>query len=352
MASNAGGSGTPWAKKPGAAERAAMKPDALPHDTQRLRLRRLHEADLPHFQAYRHDAELGRYQGWLPMDDNAAQAFLQEMAGSPFCPPGAWCQLGIANRGSDRLIGDIGIHLQADRSAAEIGFTLARHAQGQGLALEAVGAAIDLVFAHTPAQRVLGITDARNGASVRLLERAGLRRFTTLDAVFCGEACVEHHHVRHRHALAVPLLRAATAQDADGVATVLIESRRRLMPFAPSAHTEDEVRAWVRQTLIPQGGVSVALVDQAVAGVLALSASPAVAWIDHLYVHPAQVARGIGRALLAHARATLPRPLQLWTFQANHHARAFYQRHGFVAITFTDGAGNEERRPDVLYRLA
>ena len=47
----------------------------------------------------------------------------------------------------------------------------------------------------------------------------------------------------------------------------------------------------------------------------------------------------------------LPRPLQLHTFQAKRHARAFYERQGFVAVAFSAGAANEERRPDVLYRL-
>ena len=328
-----------------------MRANALPHETPRLRLRCLREADLPSFQAYRNDAELGRYQCWLPMDDGAALAFLQEMAGSTFCPPGAWCQLGIAERGNDGLVGDIGIHLQADGSAAEIGFTLARHAQGRGLALEAVRAAIELVFAHTAAARVVGITDTRNSASVRLLERASMRRFTTLDALFRGQACVEHHHVRHRHPLAAPLLRAATIEDTEAVARVLIDSRRELMPYAPSAHPDDGVRQWVRETLIPAGGVTVALTRGAVAGVLALRHAKDAAWIDQLCVHPVHVARGIGRALLAHALATLPGPVRLWTFQANHHARTFYERRGFVAVRFTDGADNEERCPDVLYRL-
>ena len=332
-----------------------MTPDALPHDTPRLRLRRLAAQDLAPFQAYRSDAELGRYQSWLPLADSAALSFLQQMADSSFCPRGAWFQLGIAQRDRDRdtLIGDIGIHLQADASAAEIGFTLARSAQGCGLGLEAVAAAVELVFAHTPAARVMGITDARNNASVRLLERAGLRRFATLDAVFRGQACVEHHHVRHRHGLASATLRAATAADAAGVARVLIESRRQLMPFAPSAHTDDENRSWVRDTLVPSGTVTVAVVDGAVAGVLALSAQAGVCWIEQLSVDPTQVARGIGRQLLMHALTTLKRsvqPVQLYTFQANHHARAFYERHGFSAVAFSDGAGNEEHCPDVLYR--
>ena len=335
-----------------------MKLAVLPHETPRLRLRRLARADLAHFQAYRGDAELGRYQGWLPMDGGAADAFLREMAGSPFCPPGAWCQIGIAERGSDTLIGDIGIHLRADSAAAEIGFTLARASQRRGLAAEAVAAAIDLVFVHTAAMRVVGITDARNSASLRLLDRIGLRRFAILDAVFRGERCVEHHHVRHRHGRAAPVLRAATAADAEAVARVLIETRRELMPFAPSARADDDVQRWVLGTLVPSGAVTVALVggavDAAVAGVLALSARADALWIDQLSVHPTQVARGIGCLLLKHALAT-PRqpvqPVQLYTFQANHHARAFYERHGFQAVAFSDGADNEEQRPDVLYRL-
>ncbi|MDP9464580.1 MAG: GNAT family N-acetyltransferase, partial [Actinomycetota bacterium] len=44
-----------------------------------------------------------------------------------------------------------------------------------------------------------------------------------------------------------------------------------------------------------------------------------------------------------------PEGLQLWTFESNDRARRFYERHGFTAVEFTDGAGNEERWPDVRY---
>jgi hypothetical protein len=30
-------------------------------------------------------------------------------------------------------------------------------------------------------------------------------------------------------------------------------------------------------------------------------------------------------------------------------ARCFYERHGFTAVEMTDGAGNDERQPDVRY---
>jgi putative acetyltransferase len=42
-------------------------------------------------------------------------------------------------------------------------------------------------------------------------------------------------------------------------------------------------------------------------------------------------------------------PKDLWTFQRNKRARSFYENHGFVAISETDGSRNEEKEPDVMY---
>jgi hypothetical protein len=39
--------------------------------------------------------------------------------------------------------------------------------------------------------------------------------------------------------------------------------------------------------------------------------------------------------------------MRLWVFESNVPARRFYELHGFVAVERTDGAGNEERAPDV-----
>lgn len=39
--------------------------------------------------------------------------------------------------------------------------------------------------------RVVGITDARNAASVRVLERVGMSRVEAREVVFKGEPCVE-----------------------------------------------------------------------------------------------------------------------------------------------------------------
>ena len=43
-----------------------------------------------------------------------------------------------------------------------------------------------------------------------------------------------------------------------------------------------------------------------------------------------------------------PDGLDLWAFRSNTGARRFYERHGFVAVAFTEG-DNEEGEPDVRY---
>lgn len=145
-------------------------------------------------------------------------------------------------------------------------------------------------------------------------------------------------------------LRCATGADADAVATVLIASRRAFLPFAPSAHPDDDVRRWVCEQLIPNERVTVWAVADRVVAVLAISPPGTDTWIRQLFVLPGWTGQGIGQRMLAWAHAQLAPPVRLWTFQANIGARRFYERHGYRVETLTDGQDNEERCPDVLYR--
>jgi GNAT superfamily N-acetyltransferase len=71
--------------------------------------------------------------------------------------------------------------------------------------------------------------------------------------------------------------------------------------------------------------------------------------VSQLYLRPGHWRQGIGTELLGHAKALRPGGLRLWCFQVNARGRAFYERHGFRVDRMTDGAGNEEREPDILY---
>lgn len=125
------------------------------------------------------------------MADPDAQQFLAEMAESPLFQPGAWQQLAIADVDSDALLGDMGLHVAPDGSEAELGFTLSKAAQGKGIATSAAEAAINLLFERTAVGKIVGVTDARNEPSIRLLKRIGMREVASREAVFRGEPCVE-----------------------------------------------------------------------------------------------------------------------------------------------------------------
>ncbi len=167
--------------------------DPLPRTVERIVLRRLRPADLTDFQSYRTDLEVGRYQGWSPVPSSVARVFLTDMSVVKFTAVDVWFQLGIADRLTDRLIGDIGFSICGPgHQHAELGFTLARPAQGQGLATEAVRAMIDVLFEHTGIARVVSMVHTQNHACVRLLQRVGMTLVGTVDSVFRGEPCVEY----------------------------------------------------------------------------------------------------------------------------------------------------------------
>lgn len=133
------------------------------------------------------------------------------------------------------------------------------------------------------------------------------------------------------------------------VAEVYLRSRKELVACAPLAHSDESVRGWVRERLIPAGRTTVVVVDGVIAGFLSISSNADCGWIEQLYLHPAWIGRGLGTQMLERARAELTPPIRLYTFQCNQRARDFYERRGFRAVKFADGSGNEERCPDVLY---
>lgn len=147
----------------------------------------------------------------------------------------------------------------------------------------------------------------------------------------------------------IPDFRGATEADNDAVAEVYLRSRKELVACAPLVHSDDNVREWIREKLIPSGQLTVAVVGGVVVGFVAVSRSSECSWIDHLYVIPAYIRCGIGTALLDNIKQELPPPIRLYTFQGNEVAQRFYEHHGFKVIDYSDGTTNEEKCPDILY---
>lgn len=136
--------------------------------------------------------------------------------------------------------------------------------------------------------------------------------------------------------------RRAGLDDAADIARLFQAARRSAMPWLPVLHSAEEDVAFFADKVIANGQVTLCEVGEEIVAFMATRRG----WIDHLYVSPDHWRRGYGRRLVTFAQA-MQDQLQLWTFQGNTRARAFYAAHGFEEAELTDGADNEERMPDV-----
>jgi len=140
------------------------------------------------------------------------------------------------------------------------------------------------------------------------------------------------------------ILRLARLEDAAAIARVHRMAMRVSLSFLPELHTAEEDLWFMRNRLMTTNEVWVTELGGEVAGYIGFHAG----WIDHLYIAPDHQGDGLGARLLDKALED-GSERRLWTFQQNTRARAFYEKRGFQPETFTDGADNEEKTPDVLY---
>lgn len=138
-------------------------------------------------------------------------------------------------------------------------------------------------------------------------------------------------------------LRLADHTDIEQIASLFLRSRQQALPFLPILHTieEDQLHMF---DMLQRGRITLAEDENKLLGFMV----DLDGWIAHLYLDPDHRRQGIGQLLLDAAKQRHDR-LELWCFQKNWAARAFYEKNGFVAVKETNG-DNEERLPDRLYR--
>jgi putative acetyltransferase len=139
-------------------------------------------------------------------------------------------------------------------------------------------------------------------------------------------------------------IRELELHEMDAAAAVHRASLLHAVPFFAGLHTREEDRQYFRERVFPACEVWGAFDEQTLVGIIAFRRD----WIDQLYVLPSAQRRGTGTALLEIARNKYS-SLHAWTFQRNIVARSFYESRKFVRIKETDGLGNAEKEPDVLY---
>jgi len=141
-------------------------------------------------------------------------------------------------------------------------------------------------------------------------------------------------------------IRAYRSSDFDPVNDVWRRARLQALPDfqARKGYTAAEDREYFQRVVLVKDDLWVAEVDGRPVGFMAIAGD----FIDQLYVAPEHQRRGVGRALISHARRLSPSGLRLYTLQINVNARAFYEKDGFVAVKF-GVSPPPESEPDVEY---
>jgi len=155
-----------------------MPSPLYPLTTARLILRPYVTDDLVALHDMFGREDVCRYLRWEPMDLDAATTLLERrVKQTRFGTPGEGLLLAVEERDSGRMIGELMLQLTDEEShQGEIGWSFHPDAHGGGFATEGAQEMLRLGFEELGLHRIFAESDARNAASVRVMERLGMRR--------------------------------------------------------------------------------------------------------------------------------------------------------------------------------
>jgi RimJ/RimL family protein N-acetyltransferase len=144
--------------------------------TERLLLREFTENDWHAVLAYQSDPRFLRFAPWTHRLQEDVERLVQEFIGWQHEQPRCKFQLAIVLQTTHVLIGTCGIRMvTVHAQEAELGYELHPDSWGHGYATEAAWNMLAFGFHILPLQRVGAQCLAENTASVRVLERLGMR---------------------------------------------------------------------------------------------------------------------------------------------------------------------------------
>jgi GNAT superfamily N-acetyltransferase len=140
-------------------------------------------------------------------------------------------------------------------------------------------------------------------------------------------------------------IRPASQHDADRIADIYLYARKSTMGYLPTVHSDEEVRTWIHEIVVPTREVYVAEHGGQIVAFAALNDD----CLEHIYVDPGWHGQWIGTQLLSKVKEVRPGGFRLFVFQRNQQARSFYEARGLKLDSTTDGSNNEEKEPDCVY---
>ena len=155
-----------------------MPRPAGPYRTERLLLRVFTPDDLEPFMAMHSDPDIVRYVPYPPLTREQAEERLRSIATMTAIDDDAQqLRFAVELLETNEVIGDVSMWCSpSDRLQAEIGYVFNPRFHGRGYATEAVTEVLRIGFEEAGLHRITANADARNAASIRVLDRIGMRR--------------------------------------------------------------------------------------------------------------------------------------------------------------------------------
>lgn len=141
-------------------------------DTERLLLRPMRTNDIPALKEWMPDKSIYTYWGKAPGKTEKNPELMFE---KPEKPTKSF-HLGIEEKASGKVIGDLWVYLIENNRMASVAIRLASQCQKKGYGTEALSAITDFCFKNTELQRLQAEADVRNIPSQRMFEKCGYTR--------------------------------------------------------------------------------------------------------------------------------------------------------------------------------
>jgi len=141
----------------------------------RLLLREYREDDWQAVHHYATDPEVCRFMVWGPNTEEETKAHVRASIDAAAEQPRRKFNLAITLKDAGELIGGAGLVVGApEHREGWLGYVLALEHWGRGYATEAAGLLLRLGFERVGLHRIFATCDVENGASARVLEKAGM----------------------------------------------------------------------------------------------------------------------------------------------------------------------------------
>ncbi|MDP9325652.1 MAG: GNAT family N-acetyltransferase [Candidatus Dormibacteraeota bacterium] len=166
-----------WGRRGARAPRQELP--ALPGDaprsvqTRRLHLRAPREDDIDHFAAMWADPDVERYLRGTPQTREASEQRLS--AWMDKWRSRGWGEWVVELRGYGTILGYCGLEDLDSTGEVQVSYGFAKQHWGKGYATEGALASLAWGFAHLSLDHIVGVANHDNLASLRVLEKAGLR---------------------------------------------------------------------------------------------------------------------------------------------------------------------------------